>query len=169
MYFLCVRKFATQVQRATKKKNFGFRLYRIWESISMEQVLYAYTCSPLGCMLAERVYSTKIFPQMYMFKKFLVNVPNHNASRSLVRTLNEERGSTIMYIYDCARSPDLTPCDYFLWGKLKSTVGIQNEYRTINDLKWKIKQPWDEHMSPDVCERAVRDYQRRLQKCKERV
>ena len=44
----------------------------------------------------------------------------------------------------------------------------KNEYRTIDDLKRKIKQACDEHISTDVCERAVRDYQRRLQKCVER-
>ena len=39
---------------------------------------------------------------------------------------------------------------------------------TIDDSKRKIKQACDEHISTDVCERAVRDYQRRLQKCVER-
>ena len=65
------------------------------------------------------------------------------------------------------RSPDITPCDYFLWGYLKSIV-YKNEYKTINDLKKKIKQVCDEHLSTDVCERALQDYQRRLQKCVER-
>ena len=64
-------------------------------------------------------------------------------------------------------SPDLTPCDYFLLGHLKSIV-YKNEYRTIDDLKRKIKQTCDEHISTDVCERAVRDYHSRLQKCVER-
>ena len=65
------------------------------------------------------------------------------------------------------RSPDLTPCDYFLCGHLKSIV-YKNEYRTIDDLKRKIQQACGEHISTDVCERAVRDYQIRLQKCVER-
>ena len=57
--------------------------------------------------------------------------------------------------------------NYFLWGYLKSIV-YKNEYRTIDDSKRKIKQVCNEHTSTDVCERAVRDYQRRLQKCVER-
>ena len=65
------------------------------------------------------------------------------------------------------RSSDITPCDYFLRVHLKSIV-YKNEYRTIDDLKRKIKQACDERISTDVCERAVRDYQRRLQKCVER-
>ena len=44
----------------------------------------------------------------------------------------------------------------------------KNQYRTIGDLKRKIKQSCDKHISTDVCKRAVRDYQRRLQKCVER-
>ena len=65
------------------------------------------------------------------------------------------------------RSPDLAPCYYFFWGYLKSIV-YKNEYRTIDDLKKKIKQACDEHVSIGVCEQAVRDYQRRLYKCVER-
>ena len=52
------------------------------------------------------------------------------------------------------RSPDLTPCDYLLWGHLKS-IAYKYEYRTIDDMKRKIKQACDEHLSTDVCERAV--------------
>ena len=65
------------------------------------------------------------------------------------------------------RSPNLTPSDYFLLGYLKSIV-YKNEYRTIDDLKRNIKQACDEHISSDVCKRAVRHYQRRLQKCIEK-
>ena len=61
------------------------------------------------------------------------------------------------------RSPDLAPCYYFFGGYLKSIV-YKNEYRTIDDLKKKIEQACDEHISTDVCGRAVWDYQRRLQK-----
>ena len=35
------------------------------------------------------------------------------------------------------RSPDLTPCDYFLWGHLKSKVYI-NVPENLNDLRAKI-------------------------------
>ena len=65
------------------------------------------------------------------------------------------------------RSPDFTPCYYFLWEHLKS-IEYKNKYRTIDDLKRKIKQVCNEHTSTDVCERAVRDYQRRPQKCVEK-
>jgi hypothetical protein len=38
-----------------------------------------------------------------------------------------------------ARSPDLTACDYFLWGYLKSKVLI-SKLRTIEELKRRIKE-----------------------------
>jgi len=36
------------------------------------------------------------------------------------------------------RSPDLTPCDYFLWGYLKTKV-FETSPRTIADLKQRIQ------------------------------
>ena len=36
------------------------------------------------------------------------------------------------------RSPDLTPCDYFLWGYLKTQV-FETKPRTIADLKQRIQ------------------------------
>jgi len=38
-----------------------------------------------------------------------------------------------------ARSPDLSACDYFLWGYLKRRVSISKP-RTIGDLKQSIKE-----------------------------
>jgi hypothetical protein len=38
-----------------------------------------------------------------------------------------------------ARSPDLTPCDYFLWGYLKSIV-YNDRPRTLDHLKNNIRQ-----------------------------
>ena len=38
-----------------------------------------------------------------------------------------------------ARYPDLTPCDFFLWGFLKSRVYV-NRPRTLQDLKTNIQE-----------------------------
>ena len=37
------------------------------------------------------------------------------------------------------RSPDLSTCDFFLWGYLKSHV-YTHKHRTLNDLKEAIRQ-----------------------------
>ena len=38
-----------------------------------------------------------------------------------------------------ARSPELTPCDYYLWGHIKS-IAWRDTLQTINELKSKIRE-----------------------------
>uniref|UniRef100_A0A914CWJ9 Transposase n=1 Tax=Acrobeloides nanus TaxID=290746 RepID=A0A914CWJ9_9BILA len=60
-------------------------------------------------------------------------------------------------------SPDLTPCDFFLWGYVKSKV-----YRTkqvdLEELKGRIQQAFDE-MPQKMIDRAMESYRRRLERC----
>ena len=63
------------------------------------------------------------------------------------------------------RSPDLTPCDYFLWGYLKDKV-----YRTppqdINDLRRKIQLEADAlRGNPELIRRVAREMRRRSDLC----
>lgn len=63
------------------------------------------------------------------------------------------------------RSPDLTPCDYFLWGYLKDKV-----YRTppqdINDLRMKIQHEADVlRENPELIRRVLREMQHRSNLC----
>jgi hypothetical protein len=44
---------------------------------------------------------------------------------------------TVQYVQWPVRSPDLSPCDYFLWGYLKSKV-YSTRPMTIEDLKQRI-------------------------------
>ena len=63
------------------------------------------------------------------------------------------------------RSPDLTPCDFFLWGYLKSKVyatapcDMADLTQRINDEADAIKQ------NPRLVKRVVRDMIRRAQDC----
>uniref|UniRef100_A0A1B6DKJ8 Uncharacterized protein n=1 Tax=Clastoptera arizonana TaxID=38151 RepID=A0A1B6DKJ8_9HEMI len=61
------------------------------------------------------------------------------------------------------RSSQLSICDFFLWGYLKSKV-YMNKPRTLNDLKNSIRQEI-EAMPNEMLERAVRNFQRRIQVC----
>ena len=66
------------------------------------------------------------------------------------------------------RSPDLTPCDFFLWGYLKDRV-----YRTppmnLQDLRDRIEQEVDLlRANPAMVRRAVADMSRRCQLCIDR-
>lgn len=59
-------------------------------------------------------------------------------------------------------SPDLTPCDFFLWGVIREKV-----YRTqptdLNDLERRIRQAFEE-LPQIVINRAVGAFERRLER-----
>ena len=63
------------------------------------------------------------------------------------------------------RSPDLTPCDFFLWGFLKSQV-YAGKPSTIAELKTLIEEAIN-NIEQDVIDRALLEYRKRLQKCVE--
>jgi hypothetical protein len=59
--------------------------------------------------------------------------------------------------------PDLTVCDFFLWGYLKARV-YMNKPRTIQELKAAIHNEITS-IPGDVLERAMRNVKDRLQEC----
>ncbi len=65
-----------------------------------------------------------------------------------------------------ANSPDLTPCDFFLWGYLKSRV-----YRTqpvdLHDLKERIMNEFQHLATTDFVQRSIDSYEHRLHRCVE--
>ena len=66
------------------------------------------------------------------------------------------------------RSPDLTPCDYFLWGYLKNKV-FETPPRNIQDLRERIQREVAIlQQNPDVVRRAVDDMRRRCSVCVQR-
>ena len=61
------------------------------------------------------------------------------------------------------RSPDLSKCDFFLWGYLKSCV-YTHKPRTLNDLKKAIRQeirPIDRQL----LDRVTDDFKRKVENC----
>ena len=63
------------------------------------------------------------------------------------------------------RSPDLTPCDFFLWGYLKSKV-YQTAPSDIQDLTQRIVSEADAiKQNPQLVKRAMRDILRRAIVC----
>jgi hypothetical protein len=61
------------------------------------------------------------------------------------------------------RSPDLTTCDFFLWGYLKSHV-YTHKPRTLSDLKEAIREEVAT-IDREMLERVYTDFQRRLENC----
>ena len=62
-----------------------------------------------------------------------------------------------------ARSPDLTPCDFFLWGYLKSLVHVDRP-RTIAHLKNNIRDVIA-NIPIDMLQRVDTDFKIRLNQC----
>ena len=62
-----------------------------------------------------------------------------------------------------ARSPDIAPCDYFLWGYLKAEV-YKHRPTTIDELKAAISQTIAE-IPPEMTHRVMENFRNRLQQC----
>ena len=62
-----------------------------------------------------------------------------------------------------ARSPDLSPLDFFVWGFLKTKV-FSLHPRTLQELKDCISDA-SEEITPDMCRSAIVSFKKRLQKC----
>lgn len=58
------------------------------------------------------------------------------------------------------RSPDLTPCDFFLWGFIKSRV-YQTDPININELKERIRRAFTE-VTPEMLENTFNSFETRL-------
>jgi hypothetical protein len=61
------------------------------------------------------------------------------------------------------RSPDLSPCDFFLWGYLKAEV-FKHRPRSLDQLKEAIQEEI-EGISPDMLVRVMENFQERPQMC----
>lgn len=62
-----------------------------------------------------------------------------------------------------ARSPDLSVCDFFLWGYLKEKV-FKHRPHTLPELRERIVEEVNA-IPRDMCERAARSFRNRLQQC----
>jgi hypothetical protein len=64
-----------------------------------------------------------------------------------------------------ARSSDLAPCDFFLWGLLKSHVYV-NRPRTLQDLKTNIQEEIA-NITPVMLARVMTNARNRFTQCME--
>ena len=65
------------------------------------------------------------------------------------------------------RSPDLTPCDFWLWGDMKRLVYRGEQPSSIDELKLRIRDAFDE-ISVDVRQSAIAEFDRRVRLCFQR-
>uniref|UniRef100_A0A914C8R5 Transposase n=1 Tax=Acrobeloides nanus TaxID=290746 RepID=A0A914C8R5_9BILA len=60
-------------------------------------------------------------------------------------------------------SPDLTSCDFFLWGYIKSIV-YRTQPQNLDELQARIQDAFD-NLLQEMIDRAIECYERRLQRC----
>lgn len=91
------------------------------------------------------------------------------AVRERLRELFNERVIALHHPVEWPpRSPDLTPCDFFLWGDLKNKVFVTPP-RNLQDLQQRIQHEVEVlRQNPGTIRRAVNDMRRRCQLCLER-
>ena len=83
-----------------------------------------------------------------------------NAVRELFPEKNISRNGTIPWP---PRSPDLSPCDFFLWGYLKSVVYNTNP-NTVTQLKENIRTEVS-RIPQALCKRVFENMRARLEEC----
>jgi len=66
-----------------------------------------------------------------------------------------------------ARSPDLSACDFFLWGYLKFQIFKAPAPHTVQELKHRIQQEVKQ-VPMEMLQRVVGDVRKRLTECLER-
>jgi len=66
-----------------------------------------------------------------------------------------------------ARSPDLSTCDFFLWGYLKSQVFKAPAPHTVQELKHRIREEV-ERIPVEMLQRVMSDFRTRLTECLQR-
>ena len=62
-----------------------------------------------------------------------------------------------------ARSPDLNPCDFYLWGNLKSKV-YENHPKTLEELKEKIEIEIKSIAQSEI-NNVIDNFHKRIEKC----
>jgi len=122
----------------------------------------------------------EVVPQMEMHFQRLRNglfryvwwaqdgAPAHRliAVRHLLRELFNDRVVAMNHPVEWpSRSPDLTPCDYFLWGYLKNKVYTTPPHN-LENLRDRIRREVDVlRNNPDIIRRGVDDMRRRCELC----
>lgn len=146
----------------------------VWSAISSRFIIgpYFFTgkvnqinyLSMLQDFFIPQLVSKGIDPQQVWFQQD--GAPGHRA-RSVINFLKDTfpakliaKGSNFDWP---ARSPDLTACDYFLWGCLKQRV-FSTSPATLNALKLSITAEIN-RISPDLLRSVFQNFLRRLHRC----
>ena len=87
---------------------------------------------------------------------------------NLLNDMFDNRVIGLGYQVECPPwSPDLTPCDFFLWGYLKSKVFVSPP-DSVDDLRHRIQNEFENlRQKPHIIKRAMHSMARRVYLCTE--
>jgi transposase len=111
----------------------------LWPKIKYKRMLFQQDGAPPHYSLAVRAWLNEKFPGRWLGRRGPLEWP--------------------------ARSPDLTPCDFFLWGYLKNIV-YRERPATIEQLRERIAKACEE-IPIEICKNACQSVSRRFKRCQE--
>ena len=88
-----------------------------------------------------------------------LNATLHN--KWIVRAGNDD----CVLLHWLLRSPDLTPCDFFLWGYVKDLVYVPPLPKSVDDLKTRITEAL-KTINPDMLVRVWQEMEYRFDVCR---
>jgi len=89
--------------------------------------------------------------------------PTEHVRQCTVHLLTYETPDFISPALQPANSPDLSPVDYQIWGKLQERL-YRSQIRDVDQLKSRLIEEW-EHFQQVVIDEAVRQWRPRRQAC----
>jgi hypothetical protein len=104
---------------------------------------------------------------------FKMAPPHHHRTRQVHARLNELFGDQVVALHRPIEwpplSPDLTPCDFFLWGYVESKV-FRSPPENVFNLRYRIIQVFEElRLNREMIASAMQSSMRtRCQKCIDR-
>ena len=95
--------------------------------------------------------------------------PAHTATASR-RWIRDKFGGNVISLKEAfewsPHSPDLNPCDFFLWGHLKDCI-YRNKPTTLQQLKENVLQ-YSRDIDQHLCERVIQSFKKRMKVCVQR-
>ena len=151
----------------------------VWCAINGEMILgpYFITTTVSGAVYHD-LLKNQVFPEMNRLGKvrgyyFMQDGARPHRTEQVFELLEQQFGSRLIGLDSekytgsgiewPAYSPDLNPCDFFLWGFLKDNV-YRSGPNSPNDLKAAVQAKIGE-IGTDILERVVEGFENRLRYC----
>lgn len=174
------RYWATENPKSKHQKPLHSPKVTVWAAISAQGIIGPYFFEDergQAVTVNSDRYTTMLrgffFPQLHQFEPFNERTwfqqdgaTCHTSNESMVVVNEMFEGKLLSRRGDIPwppRSPDLTPCDFFLWGYLKSCV-YNNRPHSLDQLKENIREKMTA-IPPEMCQRVFSNLRFRFEEC----